>query len=191
MTINGAGRDMDAPDPQPPNPFQCDLCMAEFPDVTALTLHLQSEHRLAGVSFNPARDCLDSEATCAHCGKIYSSQESLRSHINQGRCQFFNPAAAPESKTLEAEWVDACLNGQFAQILASPSLRLRLTVNCIHCGQAYQRAGDLSNHIMTAHAKLWRQAQQLTKLLNQLVADCVCNPKIHNRRGNHQCCCLT
>ena len=187
MITHGAGRDQDAPDPQQTQVHHCDICHMDFQSTAELTQHLQSAHKLAGLTFNAARDCLDSQAVCAHCGTIYGHMESLRSHITQGRCGFFNPDATPESKPLEDQWIQACFHGTLPDIIAAPRIRMHLTLHCIHCHQVYTRAGDLSNHLMTGHARLWRQAQRLTKILNALMTRCVCNPQIHQMRGNHQC----
>ena len=68
--------------------------------------------------------------------------------------------------------------------------RLRLTTKCAHCPQVYTRAGDLANHLMNCHARVWRMAQRLTLILVDLVFarhGCVCNPMIHQLRQNHVC----
>eukprot|EP00435_Cladocopium_sp_Y103_P007747 s1186_g2.t1 len=131
---------------------RCDICLALFPDVAALTQHVQTEHRLAGLSFNIARDSIDSQAACgALCGTVRTSLAGLRRHITGGHCKFFNPQAAAE----------AC-----------------------------SRAADLVHHLVTAHSRLWRQAQPLTALLTEVVVakgTCVCNPTINALRSGHIC----
>ena len=169
---------------------RCDVCFELFNDSAQLIQHLQRVHKIAGVSFNVARDSLDGQAACAHCGKIYSSLEGLRSHIVQGRCPEFNPAAETETVPIPQAWHDLCLHGTMFSYLQPPMTRLHLTIRCSQCQQVYTRAGDLANHLMTSHAKLWRQAQSLTLVLVELVfarLGCVCNPQIHQVRQNHIC----
>ena len=168
---------------------RCDICFEIFPDAAALSQHLRT-HKLPGVSFNVARDSIASQSACSHCGMAFSSMESLRSHISQGRCAEFNVAAAPETSEITEAWKSLCLHGEMYSQLQPPMVRLRMTVRCCHCHQAYQRACDLANHLMTSHAKLWRQAQGLTLLLVELVfarLGCVCNPQLHQVRQGHIC----
>ena len=168
----------------------CDVCLQTFSDVSLLTQQLQTEHGLAGITFNVARDSLDSQAACAHCGTTYSSMESLRSHISQGRCAAFNPAATAETSQVSQAWLDICLNGDMFKQSQLPMERLHLSIRCKQCQQVYKRSSDLANHLMTSHARLWRQAQGLTLLLVELVFarhGCVCNPQIHQVRQSHVC----
>ena len=169
---------------------RCDICLKPFPNVTQLMEHLQTDHQLTGTSFNAARDCKNAEAICAHCDTEYSTLESLRSHITQGRCDKFDPFAATEVVPITQAWIDTCMNGRMYDQLRAPMDRLHLTLRCLHCKQAYKRAGDLSNHLMTNHSRLWRQAQHLTLMLVDLVfarQGCTCNPQIHQLRQNHVC----
>lgn len=170
--------------------IRCDLCLKLFPDTTTLMTHLQSEHKLMGFSYNAARDSLNGEAICTHCGAAFSSLESLRSHISQGRCSCFDPNAATEVVPISQAMLDVCLHGKLFDQLRAPMDRLHLTIKCAQCKQVYQRAGDLANHLMTNHSKLWRQAQHLTLMLVDLVFSrhgCTCNPQIHQLRQNHIC----
>ena len=84
MMLHGGGLVISERDLQPDLAQRCDICLEMFPDAAQLTQHLQTKHRLAGLTFNAARDCLDSQAACAHCGSPHASMESLRSHICQG-----------------------------------------------------------------------------------------------------------
>ena len=175
---------------QPAAVARCDICLMPFPDVTQLMTHLQAEHRLTGFTFNAARDSLNAEAICAHCGAAFSSMESLRSHITQGRCSCFDSQAATEVAPISQAWLDICLHGKMYEHLRAPMDRLHMTIRCTQCKQAYQRAGDLANHLMSNHSRLWRQAQHLTLMLVDLVFSrygCMCNPQINQLRQNHIC----
>lgn len=46
-------------------------------------------------------DSLGSAPACAHCGAIFGNMESLRSHIAQGRCIHYNPAAKAETSDIQ------------------------------------------------------------------------------------------
>ena len=169
---------------------RCDICLQPFQDVPQLLAHLRAEHKLEGFSFNAARDCLNAEAKCAHCGAEYSSLEGLRSHIAQSRCSKFGPFAATEVAPISQAVLNTCLHGKMFDQLRTPMERLRLTTKCLHCQQAYQRAGDLANHLMNNHSRLWRQSQHLLLMLVDIVFSrhgCTCNPQIHQLRQNHIC----
>lgn len=169
---------------------RCDVCLEVLPDALHLTQHLKDKHGLAGISYNVARDSLSGQAACAHCGATMSSMESLRSHIVQGRCSSFNPLATAETSEVDPSWADICIHGHAFAKLRAPMDRLRLTLRCLHCPQTYKRAGDLANHLMTNHSRLWRQSQRLTLLLVDLIFarhGCTCNPQINQIRQNHVC----
>ena len=190
MILHGGGLTLSDADMQPELVQRCDICHEVFPDAARLTQHLQQQHRLAGISFNAARDCLDAQAACAHCGAPHASLESLRSHICQGRCPMFNPMATSETKPITQAMFDICIQGELFQQLRAPMTRLHLTLRCLHCPQVYKRACDLANHLMSNHSRLWRQAQGLTLLLVELVFarhGCQCNPQINQIRNNHIC----
>ena len=190
MVLHGAGLAVQ-PAHTPPNiEHRCEVCLALFPDMQQLTTHLQQEHKLVGQTFNIARDSIDSQAACAHCGSVHATMDGLRSHITQGRCRSFNSQATAETSEITQLWHDICLHGKLFDNLRMPMTRLRLTTKCAHCSQVYSRAGDLANHLMNCHARVWRSAQRLTLILVDLVFarhGCVCNPMIHQLRQNHVC----
>ena len=190
LMLHGAGL-MASDQMLPPDVVhRCEVCLEVLPDIQALTQHLKTKHGLAGISYNVARDSLSGQAACAHCGKPMSSMESLRSHIVQGHCPSFNPLATAETLELHPEWVDICLHGNAFAKLRAPMSRLHLTLRCLHCPQTYKRAGDLANHLMTSHSRLWRWSQRLTLLLVELIFarhGCMCNPQINQVRQNHIC----
>ena len=170
--------------------YRCDICLELHPDAAQLARHLQTKHKLAGMTFNVSRDSLDAQAACAHCGSTHASMEGLRSHITQGRCPCFNPAAEAETTPVSQDWLDICLHGKMLEFLQSPMTRLHWTIRCQQCPKVYARAGDLANHLMNSHSRLWRQAQGLTLILVDLLfarRGCTCNPQIHQQRQNHIC----
>ncbi|CAL1156661.1 unnamed protein product [Cladocopium goreaui] len=170
--------------------YRCDICLELHPDAAQLARRLQTKHKLAGMTFNVSRDSLDAQAACAHCGSTHASMEGLRSHITQGRCPCFNPAAEAETTPVSQDWLDICLHGKMLEFLQSPMTRLHWTIRCQQCPKVYARAGDLANHLMNSHSRLWRQAQGLTLILVDLLfarRGCTCNPQIHQQRQNHIC----
>ena len=170
--------------------LRCEICGVLHADATSLHQHLLQEHRLVSTSWNIARDSVAGDPACAHCGALYDSLETLRSHINQGRCPRFQPDAACETVEVLDLWCTACTSGQLLEVLRPAHHRLRLTLHCQHCACRYTRAADLAAHLQGAHAKLWNDAQTLTAVLIDLYYQshgCCCNPGISQHRANHVC----
>eukprot|EP00435_Cladocopium_sp_Y103_P068199 s396_g31.t1 len=171
-------------------PLRCEVCLDPFSTSEELVTHLQTAHQLQGLTFNLNRDSVAGEPACSHCGALYTSIASLRSHIVQGRCGQFSPYAVEDSLPVESTWIEACTLGTMKIVLGQPMERLRLTTRCQMCGVHYSRAADLAGHLQGAHPKLWRQAQQLTMLLVSLMytkGTCTCNPSTGQRRLSHVC----
>lgn len=170
--------------------MRCEICMEHFDNSEALHNHLVKEHRLSNPSFNPARDTLEGEPVCAHCLTMYDNVESLRSHIAQGRCLNFNADLPTEVVDVQPKWIAALCQGQLANTLRDPHVRMELTLQCQNCKSRYLRASDLSGHLLAAHPKLWSAAQAITGLLVELLYDetgCLCNPNIGSHRSHHVC----
>ena len=170
--------------------FRCEVCLELFSDQPLLLEHLAQAHDLHGMAFNVARDSVAGEPACAHCGTLYDNMSSLRSHINQSRCPHFRPEATAETLPMLPEWVQACTGGQMKVLFTNSRQRMVLTLHCQLCGVHYARATDLSCHLQSSHARLWRCAQQLTLVLVSIFyanGQCVCNPALHQNRLDHIC----
>ena len=168
----------------------CDICNETFSTPELLNAHLVQDHRLTSSSFNPARDCVDGEPACIHCGALYDSVESLRSHINQGRCDKFDPSLPTEVVAVRDIWKQALCSGRLADVLRDPHNRLQLTLRCQHCALRFQRATDMSGHLISAHSQLWSAAQGLTQIFVALLygqTGCLCNPSVTQARAYHVC----
>ena len=189
LLVNGAGVDINDDTPLTQERLRCELCLETFPTPAELVQHLQANHGLQGLSFNASRDALDNSTACAHCGQLFMTMGGLKSHVVQGRCQYFNPQATAETKAVEGLWTEACLDGKLLEVLRSPPNRMRLTVVCQACGKGCQRAADLALHLQTAHSRLWRLSRRLTLVLVAAFAknQCFCNPTLGVKRGNHIC----
>ena len=189
LLVNGAA--LDVPEAAPIHEVRqrCELCLECFSTPADLVQHLQAQHGLQGLSYNESRDSLDGSSACSHCGQLFLTLAGLRSHIVQGRCQFFNPQATAETLPVDNMWKEACLDGKFLEILRPPAVRMRLTIVCQACGKGCQRASDLSLHLQSAHSRLWRQSQRLTMILVDVYYQyqCFCNPSTGVKRGNHIC----
>ena len=169
---------------------RCDICLAMLPTVAELTQHLQREHGLQGLAFNPSRDSIDGCPACAHCGSTFLSMHGLKTHIVQGRCEEFNPQATAETQSVDPRWAEACLHGKLAEVLQSPLNRMGLTIRCQQCGKGCQRAADLALHLQSSHSRLWKASQRLLMVLVDVFynsGQCVCNPKTGIKRANHVC----
>ncbi|CAL1148105.1 unnamed protein product [Cladocopium goreaui] len=189
LLVNGAGLDAVDPTPLTEERHRCELCLIWFCTTAALVQHLQASHGLQGLSFVESRDALDNTTACAHCGLLFQSMSGLKSHIVQGRCEHFNPNASAETMEIDALWRQACLEGKLMEVLAPPHNRMRLTIVCQACGKGCKRAADLSLHLQTSHARLWRQSERLTMILVDALYQqrCYCNPQVGTKRGSHVC----
>ena len=189
LLVNGAGIDVLADLPQLEVRQRCDLCQEAFDSPATLVQHLQEVHSLQGISFQESRDSLDNTSACAHCGMLFLTKGGLKSHVVQGRCVHFNPQAVGETIPVDPLWREACIDGQFHAIMESPSNRMQLTVVCQACGKGCRRASDLSHHLQTSHARLWRQSQRLTMVMVDAFYHirCYCNPSVGQKRGSHIC----
>ena len=188
LLVYGGGTHEDATPTQ--HAMRCEICMEYFQTSETLHAHLVTDHRLPSQSFNPARDTLDGEPVCSHCLTMYDSVESLRSHINQGRCPNYNPDLPTEVVDVQPRWITALCQGQLANLLRDAHVRLQLTLHCMNCKSRYLRASDLSGHLQTAHAKLWSASQTVTNILVELLYDetgCLCNPNVGTHRSHHVC----
>ena len=170
--------------------LQCELCHMTLDTQDALHSHLLREHRLVSASFNPARDCLGGEPACNHCEALFDNIESLRSHINKGKCQRFDPNLPTEVLGIQPEWTAATCEGKLADILRDPHARLRLTLQCQNCSSRYTRASDVACHLQSSHTSLWNASQGLTAILVSMLYNavgCLCNPSVSQARANHVC----
>ena len=171
-------------------PLTCDICGITCKDTQRLHAHLQTVHKLTAASWVESRDSLNGRAQCSHCLTEFQNLESLRSHINQGRCQSFDPDRTSEPKPLHQAWVDACCKGQMEEQLADAHARLQLTLHCQSCMKRYTRAADLACHLQSSHSTLWQAAQPLAfRMVQQYYAQmgCVCNPSCNAVRLHHVC----
>ena len=192
LILHNAGQHASGLDPPDP-PLRCQICLETLDNAAELAQHMKVQHRLAGLTFNSARDCMmgtEQSPVCAHCSSVHVSLEGLRSHIVNGHCALFNPQACAEHLPIDQRVEEACLNGTLRQLLGDPRQKLHLTLYCIQCGRKYQRAADLAAHLQGCHSRLWRQSQTLTQALVTTIyatEGCKCNPSIGQKRANHVC----
>ena len=194
MLLVHGGSSFDQDSLGPPNVLKCELCNQVHDTAEALHAHLTLDHRLVSTSYNPARDSVAGEPACAHCGALFEHLESLRSHVNQGRCPRFDPDLPTEVLDVQDSWIAATCHGELAKTLCDAHTRLQLTIQCQSCSSRYHRANDLSGHLQSAHSSLWSASQRLCHLLVSLVysdVGCTCNPSVSNPRANHVCLTLT
>ncbi|CAL1143079.1 unnamed protein product [Cladocopium goreaui] len=189
LLVNGAGLDMQINDPVQEVRQRCELCLECFTTSTDLVRHLQDRHGLQGLSYNESRDSLDGTSACAHCGQLFQTLGGLKSHVVQGRCLYFNPQATAETKPVDENSKQACLDGKLLTVLQDPMVRMRLTVVCQACGKGCKRAADLALHLQTAHSRLWRKSQRLTLIMVDAFYQhqCFCNPSSGVHRTQHVC----
>ena len=81
-----------AAQPDDPLHFTCFLCQFVAADRAQLKKHLTTLHSFPCHDWTPARDSLEDQVTCAHCGSVHHCQQALRKHIIYGHCSQFDPA---------------------------------------------------------------------------------------------------
>ena len=189
LLIYGAGRLTDSNVPCSPA-MQCEICDQHMDSAEQLHLHLVNDHNLASARWNPSRDSIDGGSGCAHCGTIFSSLESLRSHIAQGRCRSFDPSLSCEPKQITELVKQALTQGGLTEALQNSHWRMQMTLHCQNCSHTCTRAGDLMLHLRSCHPKLWQDSIQLTSILIGMYYTawgCLCNPTTAAKRLNHVC----
>lgn len=170
--------------------MQCEICGVHCTSAQELHAHLQKVHRLISSVWHESRDSCDGKPTCNHCKQDFKNIESLRSHINQGRCAKFNPDLTTTPTEVLQLWKEACCQGRLEDILSDPHNKLRLTLRCQCCPKKYTRSADLSAHLQGSHAEVWMAAQPFVHQLVQSFygsLGCVCNPSCNVNRLQHVC----
>eukprot|EP00438_Fugacium_kawagutii_P034127 Skav216725 [mRNA] locus=scaffold653:82946:84268:+ [translate_table: standard] len=168
------------PVPAGPRALKCELCHRQFDTSAEMQDHLRSVHANPIFEWNPARDCLAGKV-CRRCEARFTSIPGDN----------FDPHADCSILPLDPKITQVLNDGNALDHLQDPEDRLRWTVTCMCCGQAYKRSNDLSAHILQCHADLWRQAQPLVQMLRDVwyrVHGCLfCNPMLQYPRAQHVC----
>ncbi|CAL1130183.1 unnamed protein product [Cladocopium goreaui] len=170
--------------------LQCEICGTTCETSQELHAHLRQEHRLVSSVWQESRDSFQGDPVCNHCHLLFQTMAGLRSHINQGRCEKFDPDLSSTPSPVLDIWREACCQGAFEQVLQSSHNKLRLTLQCQCCPKRYTRAADLSAHIQGSHAEIWSAAQSLVHQMVQRyygTLGCVCNPSCNVNRLHHIC----
>ena len=110
---------------------------------------------------------------------FFQTIDGVKSHVVQGRCQYYDPRATAETLEVEPRWQQACLDGQLHCVAKSHGQ------NATHCSvpnvwqglQTGCRPRWFAGHLQGAHSRLWRQAWRLTHVLVALIYE------------YGQCCC--
>ena len=174
----------------PEDALKCEICGLTCDSGQLLHSHLQTVHKLVSTVWHESRDSVDGQPACNHCHMLFQTMDGLRSHINQGRCQRFNPDLPTAPSPVAQIWSEACCKGMFEEMLRSPHNKLRLSLQCQCCPKRYTRSSDLSAHLQSAHPEIWASAQALAFHLVQRyygTLGCVCNPSCNVARLQHVC----
>ena len=179
-----------APDTQQTNALLCEICGVRCTSAALLHTHLQEVHGLTSADWHEARDSVDGQPICAHCGTRFQTIAGVRSHVLQGRCRSFDPDKPTETTPVQDRWLRALCHGELEELLRDPQARLQLTLRCQCCSKRYTRAMDLAAHLQGAHAVIWHNAQTLAHLFVQGqygLRGCICNPSCNTNRVQHVC----
>ena len=123
----------DGPSAQLPVHLQCEICGTTCATSQELHAHLTQEHRLVSSVWQESRDSFQGDPVCNHCHLLFQTMAGLRSHINQGRCEKFDPDLSSTPSPVLDVWREACCHGAFENVLQSPQNKLRLTLQCQCC----------------------------------------------------------
>ena len=122
--------------PDDPLHFTCFLCQFVAADRAQLKKHLTTLHQFPCHDWTPARDSLEDQMTCAHCGSVHHCQQALRKHIIYGHCSQFDPTR-PWTRNGDADIVEQLSVGRIDLILANVEMKRRLTNDCQFCSQKF------------------------------------------------------
>ena len=171
----------------------CIICDQVLEGLGPLHRHLSSLHNISVNDWCPSRDSLQNSDACSHCGATFLSRSGLQRHILDGKCQFFNPAASPQTLQAADKWQEIMHHGDLTRAVLSPAQRQDLTLVCQLCGARYGRQNDLGAHLMQSHGALWKSSQEMLRFLIQTVQarhGCQCNPSCHEQGQTHICALL-
>ena len=174
--------------PDDPLHFTCFLCQFVAADRAQLKKHLTTLHSFPCHDWTPARDGLEDQVTCAHCGSVHHCQQALRKHIIYGHCSQFDPAR-PWTRNGDADVVEQLTTGRIDLILADLEMKRRLTHNCQFCSQQFSQVSNLVGHLWQQHGELAEEGELYRQVLQQRFAPrgCSCVPRIKQFRSTHTC----
>ena len=174
--------------PDDPLHFTCFLCQFVAADRAQLKKHLTTLHQFPCHDWTPARDSLEDQMTCAHCGSVHHCQQALRKHIIYGHCSQFDPAR-PWTRNGDADIVEKLTSGRIDLILADVDMRSRLTHDCQFCSQKFSQVSNLVSHLWQQHSELADEGELYRQVLQQRFAPrgCSCVPRIKQFRSTHTC----
>ena len=177
-----------AAQPDDPLHFTCFLCQFVAADRAQLKKHLTTLHSFPCHDWTPARDSLEDQVTCAHCGSVHHCQQALRKHIIYGHCSQFDPARL-WTRNGDADIVEQLSVGRIDLILADLEMRRRLTHDCQFCTQKFSQVSNLVGHLCQQHSELAEEGEQYRQVLQQRFAPrgCSCVPRIKQFRSTHTC----
>ena len=170
--------------------LQCEICDQVMTTPEELYDHLMQAHQLTSARWNQGRDSIDGGSGCAHCGQVFGTMESLRSHISQGRCSCYNPTRTSEPVGITDSMINILCNGGLTDAVQDLQWRLQQTLHCMCCKASYHRSGDLMLQLQCAHSQLWRDSDPVTAIFLGLFYrnwGCICNPTTSIKRLNHVC----
>ena len=171
----------------------CIICNQVHEGLGPLHRHLSNFHNISVNDWCPSRDSLQNSDACSHCGATFLSRSGLQRHILDGKCQFFNPAASPQTLQAADKWQEILHQGDLTRQALSPAQRQDLTLVCQLCGARYGRQNDLGAHLMQSHGALWKSSQEMLRFLIQTVQarhGCQCNPSCNDQGQTHICALL-
>ena len=174
--------------PDDPLHFTCFLCQFVAADRAQLKKHLTTLHQFPCHDWTPARDSLEDQMTCAHCGSVHHCQQALRKHIIYGHCSQFDPTR-PWTRNGDADIVEQLSVGRIDLILANVEMKRRLTNDCQFCSQKFSQVSNLVGHLWQQHSELADEGERYRQVLQQRFAPrgCNCVPRIKQVRSTHTC----
>lgn len=161
--------ELHAATPDDPLHFICLLCQFVAADRAQLKKHLTNLHQFPCHDWTPARESLEDQVTCAHCGSVHHCQQALRKHIIYGHCSQSNPTR-PWTHNGDADTVEHLSMGRIDLILSDVQMKRRLTHDCQF---------NTVNWLMMENST---DSQQRFS-----PRGCSCTPRIEQFRATHTC----
>lgn len=155
-----------------PIKFTCAKCKNSFPNIEELSTHMKS------------KECFDNVFECTVCGKVYSSKEQVRKHMNTHKAKVTVVCEQCGKEFKNAFDLDTHLESTHNRVI-----RKDCVYRCNKCSEVLPSHLDLVNH-MKAHAK---EADTVTKLCEICAKECTskkayqAHMQNHRKKRNHAC----
>ena len=144
-------------DPLAPSPASFASFVAA--DRAQLKKHLTTLHSFPCHDWTPARDSLEDQVTCAHCGSVHHCQQALRKHIIYGHCSQFDLARLWTTKRWRRTLLNSCQWDALTWFWADLEMRRRTDPMIANSAlRSFSQVSNLVGHLCQQHSEtVWRR----------------------------------